>query len=38
MQISSVLIIISGHSPDLQTANINLVHDGHNLKNINFKI
>jgi hypothetical protein len=27
----------SGHSPDLQTGSINLVHDGHNLKKISLK-
>jgi hypothetical protein len=38
MQISSVLIVISGLNPDLQTGNIDHVHDGHNLKNISLKI
>ncbi len=33
----SVSMIISGHIPDLQTGNFDLLYDGHNLKNISLK-
>ncbi len=38
IQILPVLMVISGHNPDLQTGNIDLVRDGQNLKNISLKI
>ncbi len=38
IQISSVSMVVSGHKPDLQSGNFNLVHDGHYLKNVRLKI
>ena len=38
IKILSASMVISGHIPDLQAGNFELLYDGHNLKNISLKI